>query len=92
MRFLFIGSLGLAVPLLAQQPIGHTSATEVQVSGAVNISHGQTTLGNGSEITAGNQAVKIILERGGRTSCFFIFRTTLRQATGPSNIELPQPT
>ncbi len=65
MRFLFIGSLGLAVPLLAQQPIGHTSATEVQVSGAVSISHGETTLGNGSEITAGNQAVKITLERGG---------------------------
>ena len=65
MRFLFIGLLVLAAPLLAQQPIGHTSATEVQVSGAVNISHGETTLGNGSEITAGNQAVKITLERGG---------------------------
>jgi hypothetical protein len=67
MRFLFIaGSLALAAPLLAaQQPIGRTSATEVQVSGAVDISHGETTLGNGSEITAGNQAVKITLERGG---------------------------
>ena len=66
MRFLFIGSLVLAAPLLAaQQPIGRTSATEVQVSGAVDISHGETTLGNGSEITAGKQAVKITLERGG---------------------------
>jgi hypothetical protein len=67
MRFLFIGgSLALVAPLLiAQQPIGRTSATEVQVSGPVNISHGETTLGNGSEITAGNQAVKIALERGG---------------------------
>jgi hypothetical protein len=65
MRFLFIGSLLLAAPLLAQQPIGQTSATEVQVSGAVNISHGETTLGNGSEITAGKQAVKITLQRGG---------------------------
>ena len=66
MRFLFIGSLVLAAPLLAaQQPIGRTSATEVQVSGAVDISHGETTLGNGSEITAGKQAVKIALERGG---------------------------
>jgi hypothetical protein len=67
MRFLFIaGSLALAAPFLAaQQPIGRTSATEVQVSGAVDISHGETTLGNGSEITAGNQAVKITLERGG---------------------------
>jgi hypothetical protein len=65
MRFLFIGSLALVTPLLAQQPIGRTSATEVQVSGAVDISHGETTLGNGSEITAGNQAVKITLERGG---------------------------
>jgi hypothetical protein len=67
MRFLFIaGSLALAAPFLAaQQPIGRTSATEVQVSGAVDISHGETTLGNGSEITAGNQPVKITLERGG---------------------------
>jgi hypothetical protein len=66
MRFLLIGSLLLVAPfLLAQQPIGRTSATEVQVSGAVDISHGQTTLGNGSEITAGKQAVKITLERGG---------------------------
>jgi hypothetical protein len=66
MRFLLIGSLALVVPLLAaQQPIGRTSATEVQVSGAVDISHGETLLGNGSEITAGEQAVKIALERGG---------------------------
>jgi hypothetical protein len=67
MRSPFIGSLMLAAaPLLAaQQPIGRTSATEVQVSGAVNISNGETTLGNGSEITAGKQAVKITLERGG---------------------------
>lgn len=67
MRFLFIaGSLALAAPLLvAQQPIGTTSATEVQVSGAVDIAHGETRLGNGSAITAGNQAVKIALERGG---------------------------
>jgi hypothetical protein len=67
MRSPFICSLMLAAaPLLAaQQTIGRTSATEVQVSGAVNISHGETTLGNGSEITAGKQAVKITLERGG---------------------------
>src|ERR1700677_4914993 len=66
MRFLLIGSVLLVAPfLLAQQPIGRTSATEVQVSGAVDISHGETTLGNGSEITAGKQAVKITLERGG---------------------------
>jgi hypothetical protein len=63
-RFLLIGFLG--APLLAaQQPIGRTSATEVKVSGAVDISHGETLLGNGSEITAGDQAVKITLERGG---------------------------
>jgi hypothetical protein len=54
-----------ARPLAAQQAIGRTSATEVQVSGAVDISHGETRLGNGSEITAGDQAVKITLERGG---------------------------
>ena len=66
MRFLPISLLAFGVPLLsAQQPIGRTSATEVQVSGAVDISHGETLLGNGSEITAGNQAVKITLQRGG---------------------------
>ena len=65
-RFRLIGFLSLSARLLvAQQPIGRTSATEVQVSGAVDISHGETRLGNGSEITAGNQAVKITLERGG---------------------------
>jgi hypothetical protein len=51
--------------LYAQQPIGRTSATEVQVSGAVDISHGETILRNGSQITAGEQAVKIALQRGG---------------------------
>jgi hypothetical protein len=66
MRILLAASLASAVlPLGAQQPIGRTSATEVQVSGAVDISHGETLLGNGSQITAGNQAVKIALQRGG---------------------------
>jgi len=66
MRFLALGPLALVVPLLAaQQPIGRTSATEVKVSGAVDISHGETVLGNGSEITAGDQEVKITLTRGG---------------------------
>ncbi len=55
----------LAPPIAGQQPIGRTSATEVKVSGAVDISHGETLLGNGSEITAGDQAVKIALQRGG---------------------------
>ena len=66
MRFLLLGQLAFFLPLLAaQQPIGRTSATEVKVSGAVDISHGETLLGNGSEITAGDQAVKIALQRGG---------------------------
>ncbi|HET6218231.1 MAG TPA: hypothetical protein VFE27_14500 [Acidobacteriaceae bacterium] len=66
MRFLLAGTVVFFAPLLgAQQPIGRTSATEVQVSGAVNISHGETVLGNGSEITAGTEAVKITLQRGG---------------------------
>ena len=64
MRFLL--PLVLFAPVLAaQQPIGRTTATEVQVSGAVDISHGETMLGNGSAITAGKQAVKITLQRGG---------------------------
>ena len=66
MRFLLAGSVLFFAPiLLAQQPIGRTSATEVQVSGAVDISHGETLLGNGSQITAGEQAVNIALQRGG---------------------------
>jgi hypothetical protein len=66
MRLLSLGVFAVGVPLLtAQQPIGRTSATEVKVSGAVDISHGETLLGNGSQITAGNQAVTIALERGG---------------------------
>jgi hypothetical protein len=65
MRWLLIAFVPLSLPLGAQQPIGRTSATEVQVSGAVEISHGETLLGNGSAITAGTQAVKIALQRGG---------------------------
>jgi hypothetical protein len=66
MRFFLAGAVFLFTPLLqAQQPIGRTSATEVQVSGAVDISHGETILRNGSQITAGEQAVKIALQRGG---------------------------
>jgi hypothetical protein len=65
-RLLLIASLTLGgMPLAAQQPIGRTTATEVQVSGAVDVSHGEMLLGNGSEITAGKQAVKITLQRGG---------------------------
>ena len=51
--------------LAAQQPIGRTSASEVKVSGPVEISHGETVLGNGSEVIAGEQTVKVTLERGG---------------------------
>jgi hypothetical protein len=65
-RFLPAGTVLFFAPiLLAQQPIGRTSATEVQVSGAVDVSHGEMLLGNGSQITAGEQAVKIALQRGG---------------------------
>ena len=50
----------------APQPIGRTSATEVRVSGAVDLSRGEMLLGNGSTVTAGNQSVKIALTRGGQ--------------------------
>ena len=55
------------VALHAQQapPIGHTSAKEVQVSGAVEVRDGEMQLGNGSAITAGTQTVNITLTRGG---------------------------
>jgi hypothetical protein len=63
--FLFMGCL-LSSPLaFAQQPIGRTSATEVQVSGAVAISHGEILVVNGSAITAGRHAVDVSLFRGG---------------------------
>jgi hypothetical protein len=62
---LIVALTAAGLPLAAQQPIGRTSATEVQVAGAVDVSHGEMLLGNGSEITAGNQAVKITLQRGG---------------------------
>ena len=66
MRFFLPGIVVFLFPQPhAQQPIGRTSATEVQVSGAVDISHGETILGNGSQITAGEQSVKIALQRGG---------------------------
>jgi hypothetical protein len=65
-RFFPAGTVLFFAPImLAQQPIGRTSATEVQVSGAVDISHGEMLLGNGSQITAGEQAVRIALQRGG---------------------------
>lgn len=67
-----IALLASAVAATAQQPaadaspIGHTSAKEVQVSGAVEVRDGQMLLGNGSAITAGAQAVSIALTRGGQ--------------------------
>jgi hypothetical protein len=50
----------------SQQPIGWTSATEVQVRGAASTDGGETFLGNGSTIKAGTQPVKISLNRGGQ--------------------------
>jgi hypothetical protein len=50
---------------LAQEPIGRTAATEVKVSGAVDIANGETVLLNGSAITAGEKSVPITLTRGG---------------------------
>ncbi len=79
-RLLAFSSVALATPLALGQtvapapsttpthgatPIGHTSAKEVQVSGAVDIHNGEMQLGNGSTITAGDQSVRIALTRGG---------------------------
>jgi hypothetical protein len=62
----FLGaSTFLAISLHAQQPIGRTSAQEVKVSGAMDVHNGEMLLGNGSAVTAGDQAVKISLTRGG---------------------------
>jgi len=55
----------VSLSALAQEPIGRTAATEVKVSGAVDIAHGETVLLNGSAITAGGQSVPITLTRGG---------------------------
>jgi hypothetical protein len=89
MRFLLI--LLFTPMLAAQEPIGRTTATEVKVSGAVDITHGETVLGNGSEITAGDQAVKITLERGGELhlcSTSSIHLSKDRSITDPGNSAL----
>jgi hypothetical protein len=77
--------------LAAQQPIGRTTASEVKVSGPVEISHGETVLGNGSEVIAGEQTVKVTLERGGElhvcsTSSLHLSRD--RSVDDPSNSAL----
>lgn len=59
----------LASALSAQNtatPIGHTSARDLQVSGAVDLHNGEMQLGNGSTVTAGDQPVSITLNRGGQ--------------------------
>jgi hypothetical protein len=48
-----------------QAPIARTSATMVQVAGAVDLNHGEMLLGNGSTVTAESQPVEIALTRGG---------------------------
>jgi hypothetical protein len=63
--WMLVGIAGLAATGSAQQPIGRTSAQEVKVSGAMDIHGGEMLLGNGSAITAADQAVKISLTRGG---------------------------
>lgn len=69
-HLLLATSLGLLLTAGAgaQQatPIGRTSAKEVNVSGAVEVHNGEMLLGNGSAITAGDQAVNILLTRGGQ--------------------------
>jgi hypothetical protein len=69
MRFWLSCLFGVSVlgglPMHAQQPIGRTSAQEVKVSGAMDVHAGEMLLGNGSAVTAGEQAVNITLTRGG---------------------------
>jgi hypothetical protein len=48
-----------------QESIARTSATMVQVAGAVDLNHGEMLLGNGSTVTAQSQPVMIALTRGG---------------------------
>lgn len=52
-------------PPAAAMPIGRTRAQEVQVSGDVQLRHGEMQLGNGSTITAGANTIPISLTRGG---------------------------
>src|SRR6202789_4449980 len=77
--------------LAAQQPIRRKSASDGKVSGPVEISHGETVLGNGSEVIAGEQTVKVTLERGGElqvcsTSSLHLSRD--RSVDDPSNSAL----
>ncbi len=50
----------------ASSPIGHTSARDLQVAGAVSVHNGEMQLGNGSTVTAADQPVTIALNRGGQ--------------------------
>lgn len=61
-------AVAIASAANAQQgePIGRTSAKEVNVSGAVEVHNGEMLLGNGSAVTAGEQPVTIALTRGGQ--------------------------
>ncbi len=47
-------------------PIAHTSARDLQVSGAVTVHNGDMQLGNGSTIVAADEPVAITLNRGGQ--------------------------
>ncbi len=62
---LLLATLASAAKAQSGSPIGRTSAKEVNVSGAVEVHGGEMLLGNGSAITAGDQAVNIALTRGG---------------------------
>jgi hypothetical protein len=75
----------------AQQatPIGRTSAKEVNVSGAVEVRNGEMLLGNGSAITAGDQAVDIALTRGGQLK---LCSTTAVHLSHDKSIDAPDST
>ncbi len=73
----------------SSQPIARTSATEVRVTGAVDLSQGEMLLGNGSTVTAGSQPVKIALTRGGQLR---LCSTTSLHLSKDSSIDDPQNT
>jgi hypothetical protein len=81
----------LPVAVGAQQstPIGRTSAKEVNVAGAVEVRNGEMLLGNGSAITAGDQAVDIALTRGGQLK---LCSTTALHLSHDKSVDAPDST
>lgn len=73
----------------SQQVIGRITSQEVRVSGAVELHQGEVLLGNGSTVTAADQAVNVALTRGGSLR---LCSTTSLHLSRDRSVEDPQNT